>query len=92
MLWLIFWMFLIPAAISLAKALIHFVCCHHFSSLPFVSGSKKISTCRDANIVKMVRAAVHINWGRRRWAWASHPLCSRRRGKAASEQNAWASC
>jgi hypothetical protein len=52
MLWLIFWMFLIPAAISLAKALIHFVCCHHFSSLPFFSGSKKISTCRDANIVK----------------------------------------
>ena len=51
------------------------------------SGSKKhLQRCKHR---EMVRAAVHIYWGPRHWAWALPPLCSRRRGKAAREQNAW---
>ena len=58
-------------------------------SLPFFSGKQEDQHLQRCKHREMVRAAIHIYWGRRHWAWASPPLCRRRRGKAASEQKAW---
>jgi hypothetical protein len=75
------------ASVGAFKGLIHFVCCHLLASfLQRQQEDQHLQRCKQR---EMVRAAVHIYWGRRHWAWAWPPLCSRRRGKAASEQNAW---